>query len=317
MEEVVEQAVRAINSAAESPNLDVIWGVLHILSLFKGRFKVPAEQGYGWCLMIWKNRESYEGWETLVLLSLEVGLRNYYTSPIGIRDVPFTGGELHQGVHDTVLKSNNSEAVTDLVWASLMFDKTGGLGLSICADYIIDRRGRITEPSSQHLRSFFTDHVARMGSWAFLVEGRERSAEVLNTVHIGVEEAGTWERFSWSETLVDIIEFAEARCLTLHAWKFLAKFMTTGRPGGSWYNPDITISLMNAQEWDKLECWVDIVWVAFPPEIDNVAKELEDAMEALEKERPGALRKRVERWSETWGKDLPESFQQTCDKLAL
>ena len=52
MEEVVQHVARAIDLAAESPNPDVIWGVLHILRRFKGRFKVPAEQAYGWCLMI-------------------------------------------------------------------------------------------------------------------------------------------------------------------------------------------------------------------------------------------------------------------------
>ena len=79
MEKVVQHVARAIDLAPESPHLNVIWGVLHILRQLKGRFDVPAEQAYGWCLVIWENRESYNYWETLVLLSLEVGLRGKST----------------------------------------------------------------------------------------------------------------------------------------------------------------------------------------------------------------------------------------------
>ena len=105
---------------------------------------------------------------------------------------------------------------------------------------------------------------------------------------------------------------------SIHYWKHLAELATRWYLSGITYNPDVTTSLIDAQEWDKLECWVGIVWIACPPEPDDVAKELEDAMEALEKKRPGALRKRMERWSEEHGGlPLPKSFQQTCGKLAL
>ena len=214
MEEVVEHVARAIDLAAESPDPNVIWGVLHILSLFKGRFRVPAKQAYGWCLMIWENRESYKDWETLVLLSLEVGLRHKYSHRIS--RTSFTGGELHQGVRDMVLRSNNTEAVTDLVWASLMFDETGALGLSICADYIIDHHGKITEPSSRYLRSFFTEYVTQMGSDAPERVGREKFVELLNGLHIDVGEVWPWQRMSWGAILMEIIWSTEAQIGRAH-----------------------------------------------------------------------------------------------------
>ena len=318
MEEVVEHVARAIDSAAGTPDFEIIWGVLHILRQLKKHPWGLVDQAYRWCLMIWRNRDSYEDWETLALLSLEVGFHHHCISLDSRAYFPYMDGQLHQGVYRTVLESNNAEAVTALVWASLMFDRTGELGLRICADYIIDHRGRITEPSSRHLRSFFTNHVVRMGSYAVKKVGKERSVQVLNGLHIGIEKAGHRERGSWSEILVEVIRFAKARCLALHSWKFLAEFATEGRRlHFVTYDPDITISLTNAQEWDKLECWVGIVWMECPPEPDSVAKDLEDAMEVLAKERPGALRKRVERWSGEHRRNLPASFQLTCDKLAL
>ena len=121
---------------------------------------------------------------------------------------------------------------------------------------------------------------------------------------------------SWCAILMEIIWSTEAQHLAIHSWKFLAELVIQAYLRRTTYHSDVTTSLMDAQEWDKLECWVGIVWMACSLEL--VGKELEDAMEALEKERPGALRKRMERWSEErGGLPLLKPFQQTCDKLAL
>ena len=134
---------------------------------------------------------------------------------------------------------------------------------------------------------------------------------------INVRDVQLWQYSSWGPILVEIVRSTEPQRLAIHFWKHLAELAIRGYLSGTTYNSDVTTSLMDAQEWDKLEFWVGVVWMACPPELGSVAKELEDAMEGLEKKRPGALRKRMERWSERHGQDLPESFQQTCDKLAL
>ena len=78
-----------------------------------------------------------------------------------------------------------------------------------------------------------------------------------------------------------------------------------------------TTLLVDGGEWDKLECWMGIVWMTSPQEPGNIEKELEHAMELLEKERSGAVQNQMEQWSEKHGRDVPEYFQQTCKKLAL
>ena len=351
MDLIVKQAAQAIDSAPVTPRLEVIWGVLHILSQLKPRPTGLVHQSYRWCLLIWRNRHSYEDWEKLLLLSLELGLRPCYTSR-GLREIPLIGGELHQGVYDTVLKSNNNEAVTDLVWGSLMFDKTGGLGLSICADYIIDHRGRATETFTEHLRRFIISMVARMRFRAFGQVGKERVVELLNRLHIGTEGTRPWQANSWAALLLLLIRSTEARHLAIHSWELLAElaaggFLSILSPlreviGGYWQDRvsrreawlsgpdcasfvdvegwdklDVATSLMDAEEWDKLECWMSVVWMVWPVEAGEVTKELEDVMGALEKQRPGAVRKRMERWNEENGRRLPESYQQTFDKLTL
>ena len=309
---------RAIESASHTSHPQVIWGALYILTQLKERPKDLGEAAYEWCALIWRNRHSYEGWEALLLLSLEVGFR-HLRSPDLWTFPPFTGTEPHQEVSNTVLKSNDSEAVVDLAWASLMIDTSGRLGLSICADYILDFSGGVTKPFPKNLRQIFIFFVERMGLDGLKNVGKERFVRLLNHLHIDIEDMGCFRGCNpWTAILLEIVQSTEeARHLAIQSWELLAKLATRGPFEGVTYNPDVATSLVNGEEWDKLECWMGIVWMAWPREPGNVASELKVGMESLEKERPGSLRNWMEQWCGKYGRDVPESFQQTCENLAL
>ena len=118
------------------------------------------------------------GLEALLLLSLEVGFRHIRPSGLGYPPLS-TDAEPNQEVFDAVLKSNNSEAVADLAWASFMFDGSGQLGLSLFANHIVDLRGVATEPFSRDLRQTFVLCVGyREGLGAFKNVGEERTVEL-------------------------------------------------------------------------------------------------------------------------------------------
>ena len=279
-----------------------------------------AEAAYGWCATIWRSHRNYEDLESLLVLSLEVGFRRIrspgpWTLPV------FTRIQNHQEVFDMVLGSNNDDAITDLAWASYMVDESGILGLSVCADYIVDLRGGDTEPVPRELQDIFLICVEKRGLGALRDVGRERFVRLLNHLHISVNDTLSHSKpDTWPAILLKIIQSAdgEARNLAIQSWELLVGLAILGYLDSTTYETNVTTTLMGGKpEWNKLECWMVIVWMVWPPEPGAVAKELEDAMELLEKERPGALRKRVERWSERRRKDLPESFRQTCDKLAL
>ena len=55
------------------------------------------------------------------------------------------------------------------------------------------------------------------------------------------------------------------------------------------YNPDVAVCLVRGAEWDKVEHWMSVVWMAKPPEPGNVVDGLGRAMKILEEENPGAL----------------------------
>ena len=57
--------------------------------------------------------------------------------------------------------------------------------------------------------------------------------------------------------------------------------------------------LLEAQEWDALECWLSVVWMLWPPEAGET-EDLERVMGLLFRQRPAAVQEpteSMERWS--------------------
>ena len=82
------------------------------------------------------------------------------------------------------------------------------------------------------------------------------------------------------------------------------------------YNLWIMTQPINAQEWDKLEFWMGIVWMLWPPGAGAMVEEdLDRSMVLLFQQRPGAAQK-LEQWTERWnqerGKEIPQSSQRLC-----
>jgi len=74
--------------------------------------------------------------------------------------------------------------------------------------------------------------------------------------------------------------------------------------------------LAESQEWSKLEYWVGIVWMVWPPRADRMTEEdLDRSMQLLLKQRPTIQKPEqwMERWRQTYDfKDVPETFQRIC-----
>lgn len=163
--------------------------------------------------------------------------------------------------------------------------------------------------------------VVIIGPKVFEEVGAEMFYGLLNHLHIGAEE--TDAPMEWSPMLVDTVKSPEGRRqLAVQSWEFLVKLATlhTWKLSGTTYPPHVTPSLLKSQEWDKLECWMGVVWMAWPPETDKEPEDLKFTMESLFRERPGALRK-LTQWMEQraehqkkFGLDcaVPASFQRIC-----
>ena len=321
MAQVINQVCAAIVPALKSPHpqYELIRGLLFTLTQLETRPLELAEVAYDWCAMIWKNRQSYEDWTTPILLSLEVGFR--HIRPSGANMVPpFSRTEYHQGVHDLVLDSKNIEAITDLAWASFAFEGSGQLGLKI-VDRVVNRPGGVTEPFPRDLGRIFARCMEFLGLEALEYVEKQRFVELLNCLDIDFKDQGRMgRRDAWAAILLEIIQSPDgAQHLAIQFWEFLVEIIVAGHGSRAAYNPGVALTyLVDGNEWDKLECWLGIVWMLWPPESGNVPKVLEDTMKSLFQQQPDAVQRltqRMEQWEEkAWGR-MPETFQQTCDKL--
>ena len=64
-------------------------------------------------------------------------------------------------------------------------------------------------------------------------------------------------------------------------------FGTFGRPSD--FDPRIMVALQDTQEWDKLVCWICVIWIASPPYPDGISRNLEDGMLLLFRQRPDSI----------------------------
>jgi len=110
--------------------------------------------------------------------------------------------------------------------------------------------------------------------------------------------------------------------LSLSYWELLADLAAywAYEIGVHTYNPQVMISLQDAREWDKLKCWVSVVWMVWPPEGGKTTEEdLQHVMLSLFYQQPDALQKleeQMEQWGEQWSWiEIPESFRQTCKQV--
>ena len=149
----------------------------------------------------------------------------------------------------------------------------------------------------------------------------ERFVELLNDLRVTAEDVD--DVIGWATLLLDTIQSPEGTQYLSHLyWEFLVEFAV---PNSRWLKLDladglkIMITLTEAEEWSKLECWMAIVWMLLPEGVDPGEQDLGHSMTLLFRQRPRAVQK-LEQWMEPWGQAnfscVPESFRQVC-KQAL
>ena len=324
LELILHQLSGAIVSTLNTtkPQYGLIAGVLRDLTALGNRPRCLTEMTYEWCSVICENLQSYVGWDSLVLRSLAIGFRHldqYYqwVSP------KLTHTEHHRKLVDIVFKCKESEAIADLLQAWTMRDFAGNdqadALLGICAGHLIGLHNLV--PLSPRLRRLVICSIQLIGYKGFEEVGVGGFVDLLNNLHVDVKDVDY--RFKWMVILLDTIKSSEgARDLSIQSWETLVELATAPpfwfprwREKIPTYTPQVMASLLEAREWDKLECWIGVVWMVWPPETDATMGDVEHAMISLSRQRPGAVQKFtqwMERWSKLPGNKVPEPFQRIC-----
>ena len=317
MERILRQLSKAIRSAIvdTKAHLRFIPYVLRDLVDLESRPMCLTEIAYDWCSVIYANRQSFGDWEGLLLTSLQVGFR--HLDPRDHDTVPtLVHTEHHLEMVDIIFKSQNSDAIADLLHSWTIDDDSSHIPLDTCAEQLVCLHNLV--PISSRLRRLVILSVGLVGYAGFEGVGMGRLVELLNHLHVTVGDIdlpGKWVRF-----LTNILQTSEGIQLLSHwywelllelaiSYPWLLQEVTT-------YNPQTMVFLTDAQEWSKLECWIGTVWMSWPPEAGRITEaDLSRSTLLLFQQRPGAFQK-LEQWMERCSQindeNIPESFQRIC-----
>ena len=260
---------------------------------------------YEWCSAIYENREHLEDWESLLLVCLELGFR-HLDPQRPPTDITLTHTEHHRGLVGVVFKGQNSEAIGDFLhtWTTdYALPEPAGEMVGICAGHLIGLHNLV--PFTPRLRRLVIRFVERAGYEGFEGAGVEKLVELLNPLHVTVEEMD--DRDEWVSLLLDVIRSSEGPQRLSHwYWELLVELAISERWGLYFGDTDalkIAKSLIDTQEWDKLECWIGTVWTV--SESAGITEEdLEHSTLLLLRQRPGAAQK-LEQWIEQWSQWFP------------
>ena len=319
LERILRQLSKATVSAinAAQPQHKPIHDVLFDLARSKNRPRYLVEMAYEWCSVIYENRQRL-GNGKLLPLALQTGFRHLDPQHQWI-PANLIHTEHHRKLADVVFGGDDGEVIADLLhaWTSRDYSREPAYTLlSICTGHLADLPNRVE--LSFRLRRLVIRTIELSGYKRFEEVGTERFIELLNHLHVGIGDMDSF--YEWMLILLETIKFSEGvRHLSIHSWELLEELATSyTRPlEDSGYSPQVTASLLEIREWDKLECWMGVVWMVWPPQTDMITEDLERAMVLLFHQRPGAVRKLtqwMERYSGMNGEEVPEAFQRICEQ---
>ena len=316
----VTGAITSALNAPGHPRYELIHDTILCLTGVEGRPLSYEGTAYEWCAVIWENSQSYKDWEGL-FLSLEFGFRHHDPHRCRVSfDLPHT--ENHREFTKAVFKSNRHEAIEDLLCALVMHcsGEPAIKSFGFCKWYIVDLlNGSVTAPISPRLLQLIIRSIGLIGYRGFEEVRPGQTVELLNHLRIGVGDI-PWPS-SLTSMLMEAIKSAKApQSLAIQVWESLARsaiFRSRTLMSVTTYDPHVTDFLLDAQEWEKLECWLGIVWMTWLSETDDVTEEVKHATNLLFRQKPAAVQKHTQ-WMEEWSglekKPIPGTFQQICEQ---
>jgi len=265
--------------------------------------------------VVCENYSSLGDGEYLLLLSLGVGFHhlNLQSECIKAKLIPT---EHHQELANIVFESKSGEAIADLLctWTSESDSHQPYTSLNICAKHLIGLHHLY--PFSSRLRKFIIYAICLIDFEEFKQVGVKGFVGLLDDLQVCVEDL--YHRDKWIRLLLDTVQSPEGiQYLSLPYRELLVELVSSSpwTLEDSTYSPHTMTSLKEAEEWNKLECWMGIVWMAWPPEEGETTEEdLRHITLLLFHQLSGTIQT-LERWIEKWNYgygQIPESFQRIC-----
>jgi len=324
LEYVVSQLSQEIALAIHPshPQCKLLPYILSNLTRMEDHPSCLVEGAYKWCSLICENYQNLADGPNLLFLSLEIGFRHLHPEGSWVMD-PLTHTEHHHKLAGIIFESGDNKAIADLLlaWTLGYNPSSSDWPLNACA-------GHITlllklQPFSSRFRQVIIYSIEAIGYGGFKEVGVVAFVALLNNLCVCAKDMRSEER--WIGLILGVIQSSEVtQHLSHHYWCLLVELVILW---SQWlephptYDPQVMTSLKDAQEWDKLECWMGVVWIVWPPDGDEaMEKDLECWMVLLFHQQPDAIQ-RLQQWMEQWGKksklSVPESFRRICEEAQL
>ena len=313
------EAVLLVVNGNQAPSRFVLHA-LRDLAKLEARPLRLTEIAYEWCSAIYANRGNFEDWEGLLLVCLELGFR-HLDAWQSYTPVWLTHTEHHRALADVVFKNQNSEVIADFLHSLTTrhsFPDHAGDMVGVCTSNLVDRHNLVSfSPRLRRLVILFIENVGYKG---FKSAGVEKLIELLDHLRVTVEEMNRMYR--WMSLSLGVIQSpGGTQRLSDWYWELLVELVVLDSWSPDFGDTDtlnIAKSLIDAQEWGRLECWIGILWMC--SESGEIMEEgLEHSTLLLFRQRPGAAQ-RLEHWMEQWSKQhssnrVPESLQQILTRV--
>jgi hypothetical protein len=320
--QIVSQFSQAMTSAISTPH-HYQKALRHVLLNLTQMKKHPIQllmEAYKWCSAVCENDSSLADKEVLLLLSLKLGFR--HLNPRNHRIWSKPSHMNHQKMADIVFESGDDEALADLLCAWIIYpQQLPPTVIEMCAQHLIGLQKM--QPFPPRLRQLIIwSTTSTNGHQASELVGVEEFTGFLNNLCVGIGEIEIKDQKGWGSLLLHIIQSSNGiQHLSHQYWELLVELVISWANREDWtYSPHTVTSLEASKEWGKLECWMAVVWMVWPPEKGETTEEdLEHAMLSLFHQQPSAIQK-LKQWIEAYegGPDgecmVPESFHRICAK---
>ena len=225
----------------------------------------------------------------LLSITLEIGFRNVALTHL-LAPLQLDHTSHHKWVFETAFSSGDDEVIADAV---CIWTADGGRApYGSCARHLARRVERDT-PFSPRLRRASIRAIERI--WV-----KELKVSRLETVRwldrLNVDADDTIEKDTWVELLVEVTRSPTGlEDLSSHYWYLLGKLVVASQldlPLAS-RNAEAMGSLEKAEDWEKLEVWMAVVWSSLPfsrmPKSESMER-IEEVTRKLLLRRPTILR---------------------------
>jgi len=280
---------------------------------------------YEWCSVICQNYQSLTYREDLILRSLQIGFRHLDPRDDKIA-AELTHTEHHQKLIETVFRYGCDEWIGNLLqaWTSRSDFHEPYTLLKTCARYLVD----LQSPSAR-LRSLVIRAIELIGYQEFEQVGVGKFFKLLDKLRVGVEDMKNSSYstrpdldkvYRWTRILIAAINSSEGIRLSYSYWELLVEITPLvpcfREDFCSHCRPQITTSLEDAKDREKLECWIGVAWALW--HLDSAEAEgLKRVALSLFRQRPSAIQKLEQRMGRRRYYRPSVSFLQICKQARI